>query len=223
MSARRLRPMTAADLAVLPGPCSACAFWETSLSDLATSSDHRDRIQTKLDWAEAVTDRWGYCGVMAVSNGQTIGFLTLSPAAYVRRLGAFSTTPTSSDAAVVMSARVLPEWQGKGVGKQLVQSAASLVARRDIRALEAIGSYCEGPSCMLPASWLVSVGFAVVRPHPLTPRLRMDLETTARWRPGFGAAWQRLAALVPQPSSPEPAGFEPIRRSVTDGTDASTV
>jgi GNAT superfamily N-acetyltransferase len=118
-----------------------------------------------------------------------------------------------------MSARVLPEWQGKGVGRQLVQSAAAMVARRDIRALEAVGTHREGPSCMLPASWLESVGFAVVRPHPLTPRLRMDLQSTVRWRPQLGAAWQRLAALVPQTSTPEPAGFEPLRREATPGAD----
>lgn len=212
MGARRVRPLTAADLPFLPDPCSACAFWEASLSDLATSSDHQDRAQVKREWAESVTERWGYCGVLAVNDGETIGFLTMAPASYVPRLGAFATTPMSHDAAVVMSIRVVQEWQGKGIGRQLVQSAAGLVARRDIRALEAVGTFREGPSCMVPAAWLMSVGFAVVRPHPVTPRLRMDLQSTVRWKPDLGAAWQRLTALVPQPSSPEPAAFEPIRR-----------
>lgn len=150
--------------------------------------------------------------MLAVADGEIIGFLTLAPAAYVPRLGAFSTTPVSSDAAVVMSVRVVEGWQRRGIGRQLIQTAAGLAARRDIRALEAVGTYREGPSCMLPASWLLSVGFGVVRPHPLTPRLRMDLQSTLRWKPDLGAAWQRLAALVPQTSPPEPAGFEPMRR-----------
>ena len=66
---------------------------------------------------------------------------------YVPRLGAFATTPVAADAAVVMSAHVAPEMRRKGIGKQLVQSAAGLVARRDIRALEAVGTYHDGPSC----------------------------------------------------------------------------
>ena len=210
MSSRRIRPLRATDL---PDPCSSCTFWEAGLNDLATSSDHHDRRGAKQDWAEAVTDRWGFCGVMAVNDGSPIGFLTMAPATYVPRLAAFPTTPVSQDAVVVMSVRVLEEFQGKGVGRQLVQSAAALVARRDIRALEAVGTYREGPSCMIPASWLQAVGFTVVRRHPVTPRLRMDLQTTVRWKPDLGAAWHRLTGLVPAPVAPEPAGFDLSREA----------
>jgi len=119
-----------------------------------------------------------------------------------------------------MSVRVVEEFQRKGIGRQLVQSAAALAARRDIRALEAVGTYRDGPSCMLPAAWLESVGFAVVRPHPLTPRLRMDLQSTVRWRPDLGAAWHRLTALVPQSTPPEPARFDPARQTVSPRTTA---
>jgi hypothetical protein len=59
---------------------------------------------------------------------------------------------------------------------------------------------------MLPAAWLETVGFVVVRPHPVTPRLRMDLQTTQRWRPDLGAAWSRLTGLVAQPAA-EPATY----------------
>jgi GNAT superfamily N-acetyltransferase len=212
MGSRRIKPLTAADLPQLPDPCPRCTFWEASLSDLATSSDHHDRESTKLEWAQAVTARWGYCGVMALNDGDVIGFLTMAPAIYVPRLGAFATTPISQDAAVVLSVRVVEEFQRKGIGRQLVQSAAALAARRDIRALEAVGTYRDGPSCILPAAWLQSVGFRVVRAHPTTPRLRMDLQSTIRWKPDLGAAWQRLTGLVPQPVPPKPVSFDPTRR-----------
>jgi len=205
--------MTAADLHALPEPCSRCTFWEASLADLATSSDgHAGR--TKQGWAEAVTRRWGYCGVVAYNDNQLIGHLTLAPAMLVPRLGAFATTPVSADAAVLMSVSVAEEHRGHGVGRHLVQSAAALVARRDIRALEAVGTYHDGASCMLPVGWLEAVGFAVVRPHPVTPRLRMDLQTTLRWRPDLGAAWSRLTGLVVQPAAPDPATY--ARRDSTE-------
>ena len=206
MGSRRLRPMTAADLSALPEPCARCTFWESSLVDLAAPADHLDRRQVKIDWAEAVTRHWGYCGVLAQHDEQVIGHLCMAPARYVPRLGAFATTPVSPDAAVLLSARVVEEWRGKGIGRQLVQSAAGLVVRRDIRALEAVGTYNDGPSCMLPTGWLEAVGFAIVRPHPITPRLRMDLHSSLRW-PDLGAAWHRLAGLVGSPAAPEPASY----------------
>ena len=212
--ARRFRPMTAADLAGLADPCGSCTFWEASLADLASSPDDHRRTETKAAWAEAVTRHWGYCGVAAYNDSELIGHLTMAPALHVPRLGAFATTPVSPDAAVLMSVRVAEEHRGHGVGRHLLQSAAGLLVRRDIRALEAVGSYREGPSCLLPAAWLETVGFAVVRPHPVTPRLRMDLQSTQRWRPDLGAAWSRLTGLVAQPGAPEPATY--ARRESTD-------
>ncbi len=203
---RRLRPMTATDLELLPEPCGRCAFWETSLADLAAPSDHPDRAARKAEWAREVTEHWGYCGVLAVHEEEVVGFLTLAPARLVRRLPAFSTTPVGADVAVLLSVQVTDAWRGKGIGRQLVSSAAGLVARRDIRALEAVGTRRDGPSCMMPVGWLESVGFGVVREHPVTPRLRMDLHATQRWT-GLGAAWNRLTGLVAAPVAPQPASY----------------
>ncbi len=202
--------MTADDLESLVDPCVACTFWETGLVDLVAPAEHVDRVELKLDWAATVTRRWGHCGVIAFDDDAPIGHLTMAPARAVPRLQAFATTPVASDAAVVMSAHVVDELRLQGVGRQLVQFAAGLVARRDIRALEAVGTYYDGPSCMLPAGWLTSVGFHVVRPHPTTPRLRMDLQTTSRWRPGLEAAWSRLSGIVAGQPVPEPATFAPV-------------
>ncbi|RYZ29511.1 MAG: GNAT family N-acetyltransferase, partial [Propionibacteriaceae bacterium] len=143
---------------------------------------------------------------VALHDDEVVGFLTMAPAGLVRRLSAFSTTPVGPDAAVLLSAQVVETWRGKGLGRQLVTTAAGLMARRDLRALEAVGTRREGPSCMMPVGWLEAVGFGVVREHPVTPRLRLDLHATQRW-PGLGAAWQRLTDLVAPPPAPQPASY----------------
>lgn len=207
MRIRRIRPMRAAEVGLLPQPCSTCAFWEGSL--IAGLNGGLSRT-VKQDWARTVEEQWGACGLIAVDGEQIIGYLTLSPAAYVPRLGAFATTPISQDAVVVMNVRVMDERTGHGVGRQLIQGAAAMAAKRDVRALEAVASH-RPTSCMMPVGFLQAVGFTVTREHPLTPRLRMDLQNTVRWQPDLGAAWQRLRGLVSRPPPAEPAGFEPIR------------
>ena len=207
MGSRRLRPMTAADLSALPEPCARCTFWESSLVDLAAPADHLDRRQVKTDWAEAVTRHWGYCGVLALAGRRRSSGICAWPRPVMCPGSARSRRPRSARTRrCCLSARVVEEWRGRGIGRQLVQSAAGLVVRRDIRALEAVGTYTDGPSCMLPTGWLEAVGFAVVRPHPITPRLRMDLQSRLRWA-DLGAAWHRLTGLVSAPAAPEPASY----------------
>jgi GNAT superfamily N-acetyltransferase len=212
---RRLRPMTAADLALLPEPCARCTFWEVSLHDLAAPDLHRDRAQVKREWADAVSRRWGYCGVIATEGNELLGYATMAPARMVPRLGALGAVhPINPDAAVLLTTRVEEPYRGRGLGRQLVQTAAGLMVRRDIRAIDAVGSYREGPSCIPPVGFLQRVGFSVVRQHPVTPRLRMDLQATARWIPDLGAAWSRLTGLMPQPAP----GPEPAHRQRTSGS-----
>jgi hypothetical protein len=60
---------------------------------------------------------------------------------------------------------------------------AADLARRGVRAVEAIAS-ADGheTQCLVPADFLLAVGFTTVRAHPRTPRMRLDLRSTAAWR-----------------------------------------
>jgi hypothetical protein len=105
---------------------------------------------------------------------------------------------------MLMTARVVPDFAGQGLGRVLVQGAAKDVMRRGVRAIEAFG-YLGDPdsaraSCLIPARFLTAVGFKTVREHRIYPRLRLDLRTALTWREDMEAAVERLLAAVRSPS-----------------------
>ena len=153
-----------------------------------------------LDRAAAVeaVARWGFCGVLMGAADRPVGVLGLGPLA----------EPDGKiSAALLTGIWVAPADRGHGLGRQLVQAAAAELIRRDVFVVEAVGQ-----SEALPTGFLRAVGFRVVQPNPIAPRLRMDLTTTVRRRPDLVAAWHRLAGLVPATiPPPQPAGFKQSR------------
>jgi hypothetical protein len=91
----------------------------------------------------------------------------------------------------------------------LVQGVAKDLTRRGVRAIEAFGLAGEAPAphdryaarngCVLPADFLLAVGFKTVRPHHRHPRLRLDLRTALSWREDVEQAIDRLLGSVRQP------------------------
>jgi hypothetical protein len=69
----------------------------------------------------------------------------------------------------------------------------------------AAGDGRSSPPCVVPADFLLAVGFKTVRPHHRFPRLRLDLRTAVSWRADVEVALERLLGSM----SPEPA-FRPV-------------
>ena len=87
--------------------------------------------------------------------------------------------------------------------------AKDLVRRNDgIRAVEAFGD-TRGRTghCVVPADFLLAVGFSTHRAHAVNPRMRMDLRTTLSLREELEKGLERLLAPVrhrsAQPVSPQ--------------------
>jgi hypothetical protein len=104
----------------------------------------------------------------------------------------------------------------------LLQAAAKDLTRRGVRAIEAFGSLVppgeardredadDGRrpppgSCVVPADFLLAVGFKTVRPHYRYPRLRLDLKNALSWREDVEVALERLLGSM----NPEPV-FRPV-------------
>ena len=97
--------------------------------------------------------------------------------------------------------------------------ARDLLGRGGYRAVEAFGLAAppgtalgtwpgsQVARCALPVGFLGGVGFGTQRPHPLTPRMRMDLRSALSWRDEVEAAIERLRGAV------RPAAVPAARRS----------
>jgi hypothetical protein len=69
-----------------------------------------------------------------------------------------------------------------------------------VKAIEAFGDLkIEEGGCMVPADYLLSVGFKTVRPHHRYPRLRLELKSALSWREDVEVALERLlGSMTPE-------------------------
>jgi hypothetical protein len=154
-----------------------------------------------------------------------------APPAYLPGADAFPTAPVSEDAVLLATAMVYPQHAGTGLGRVLMQTVVKdLVKRGDIRALEAIGdTRAPGPGrepgwggCVLPADYLLRVGFKTHRPHPRYPRMRLELRSVLTWRDEVENALERLLGAVRPARHPVAGPSHRVVRQYRHPGDAST-
>lgn len=210
MSGRRIVSLTLDTLDDLPMPCRKCVFWELDPVARGRAEEAGDTAFEKEAWLSATLLEWGSCGKVAYVDGVPAGYIMFAPPAYVPRAVAFPTSPVSADAVLLMTAHLVPEFAGQGIGRALIQSVAKDLLRRGVRAIEAFGdlqpSEGKAGSCMVPADYLLAVGFKTVRPHHRYPRLRMELKSTASWREDVEVALEKLLGSMTPDSILRPVG-----------------
>lgn len=190
---RRLVSLTLDTLEDLPRRCRRCVFWELDPESAQRAARACDSDLEKEAWVSATLLEWGSCGKLIYVDGAAAGYVLFAPPAYVPRSVEFPTGPVSSDAVLLLTAYVVPEFGGTGLGRMLVQGMAADLVRRGVRAIEAFGDEAwTEPACVAPADYFRSVGFKTVRPHPRYPRLRMELRTAVSWKSEVEAALDRL-------------------------------
>ncbi len=198
---RRLVNLTLDTLEDLPRRCRQCVFWELDPVAAERACAAGDPGLEKEAWVSATLLEWGSCGKLVQVDGVTAGYVTFSAPAHVPRSVAFPSSPVSGDAVLLMTGHVLPEFSGQGLGRMLIQGVAKEMVRREVKAIEAFGDRkWEGPGCVVPAEYLLAVGFKTVRPHHRFPRLRLEVKSTVSWREDVEVALERLlGAMAPEP------------------------
>jgi len=184
--------------------------WELDPAASRRAARAGDLEFEKEAWLSGVLLEWGSCGRIAYADDASAGFVTYVPPMYSPRASRFPTSPVAADAVLLMTGWVMPEHRGGGFARMLVQGAAKDLTRRGVRAIEAFGTMSgqqdgtaldaeEDHLCMLPVDLLLAVGFKTVRPHRVTPRLRLDLRTALSWREDVEQALERILGTVRVP------------------------
>ena len=222
---RRLVNITLDNLGDLPPACRSCVFWELDPISKARAEASDPGLE-KESWISSVLLEWGSCGKLLYVDGVPAAYVLFAPPQYVPRSVAFPTSPVSADAVLLMTARVLSEFSGGGLGRMLIQGMAKDLTRRGVRAIEAFGDkQWTAPACVLPVDYLLAVGFKTVRPHHRHPRLRMELRSTLSWREDVEVALERLlGSMTPERvlrPAPAPAVVSGLAKLLGSDYDAA--
>jgi hypothetical protein len=205
---RRIVNITLDNLGDLPSRCRKCVFWELGpvgrvRAEGPVDTKMGDPELEKESWVSSVLLEWGSCGKIAYVDGVPAGYMLYAPPQYVPRSVAYPTSPVSADAVLFMTAHLLSEFTGAGIGRMLIQAMAKDLTRRGVKAIEAFGDRrWDTPACMLPVDYLLAVGFKTIRPHHHYPRLRMELRTILTWREDVEVALERLLGSM-TPAAPQ--------------------
>jgi GNAT superfamily N-acetyltransferase len=195
---RHIVGVTLDNLEHLPKQCRNCVFWELAPHLREEAERYGQTDFEKEAWVSSVLLEWGSCGRIVYVDELPAGYAMYAPPSAVPRAVAYPTAPVSADAVLLTALKVLPDFAGTGLGRMLVQEVAKDLTRRGVRAIEAFGDAQAGEdtSCVIPASFLLSVGFKTIRPHRRWPRLRLELRTALSWKEDVEAALEQLLSSV---------------------------
>lgn len=192
--ARRIRPLTPERVAELPDACGLCGFWESP--DHAQPRCGTVREPGRLEeWVEAVLEEWGDCGRVVYIDGEAIGFAKYAPARFFPQAASMAAGPPSDDAVLLACLHVDSEVRHVGVGKVLLQAVLRDLASRGERTVETYASTKTSDrrsSPMITVEFLLRQGFAVVRPHPRYPLMRLELKSLVAWTDNIEAVLESL-------------------------------
>ena len=127
---RRVVNITLDNLDDLPIRCRRCVFWELDPVARARAEEAGDTAFEKEAWVSGTLLDWGSCGKLVYVDGIPAGYMMFAPAPYVPRSIAFPTSPVSADAVLLMTARVMSEFSGGGLGRMLMEKALILCRER---------------------------------------------------------------------------------------------
>jgi len=192
--ARKIRTLTVERIGDLPDACSACAVWENAGTSPARCASGPAREEL-ASWVRVVRSEWGECGRIAYENGEVLGFVKYAPPRFFPRAASMPSGVPDGDAVLLACLHVEPDVRDAGLGKVLLQAALRDLVSRGERVVEAYASSDPADretAPLITMDFLLKQGFTVVRPHPTTPLMRLELKMLASWTDSVEAVLEAL-------------------------------
>ena len=140
-----------------------------------------------------------------------------APSVYFPGSANLPTAPISEDALQLTTVSSTRHAKGGGIGRLLIQGMArDLIKRGEVRAVEAFGETRGGRHGRLRGAGGLPARAWASRPsapHPVNPRMRMELKSALTWRDEVEQALERLLGVVRPTPRPAPKPTQPPARS----------
>ncbi|HEX6262525.1 MAG TPA: GNAT family N-acetyltransferase [Actinomycetota bacterium] len=157
------------NLSSAPPKVLECVFWETEQKDPTDPRFHKE------EWFSSTLLEWGVCGKLMVDGDEVVAFAQFAPPSLFPRVARYRAGRVSPDAVYLAYCYVASGHRGRGLGSQMIRAVARDLVDRGFRAMESLGqSEWEG-GWVLPEAFLAANRFAVVRPDPMVPLMRLEL------------------------------------------------
>ena len=200
---RKLVPLGAETLDLVPEPCRRCVFWE--LGAKARPRGSEDAALQKEAWLSSVVLEWGPAGHVVSVDGEVAEATRCPHASAGAGRGSEAARPVSRDAVLLATLAVGPGSGGRGV---LLQTMAPRPDQAQGAGGGGVRDRADPARLPRPAGFLEASGFQVVRDHPRYPLMRMDLRTALTWKDAREAAREALGS---RPRRAVPCGPSPPR------------
>lgn len=200
--ARKLVGLSVLASEQLPGTYGDCVFWEHG-ERLSRRCGAMCDPDERASWVRRVTAEWGECGRVAVDDGSALGFIKYAPPQYFPQARVMPPGPPLPDVVMIACMHVTSEARGRGLGGVLLRAALRDLAQRGERSVQVYADASEAraaDSPMVGVAFCLRHGFAVERPHPQVPLMRLDLKSLVSWTENLESVLEslRLPLRVPE-------------------------
>ena len=160
-----------------PFSCKYCVYWEYPEVCVDPATERKEELFTKkLTWLRRTLKDFGSCGKLLYVDGRGVGYAQYAPPGYLPNAAEYPAGPPDDNAVLISCLFVAQEqYQGKGLGRQLLRSIVAELRGSGLKAIETFGRKGNPENPSGPAEFYLRNGFRIHKDDKEFPLLRLEL------------------------------------------------